>query len=414
MSGNQPKDKQFNTVEEAIEDIKNGKIVIVVDDENRENEGDFIVAAEHITPEIVNFMATHGRGLMCVALTADRCRQLELDLMVSNSNALKETAFTVSVDLIHPEITTGISVNDRYLTIKALIDPNTKPGDLARPGHLFPLIAKENGVLRRAGHTEATVDLTRMAGLTPGGVLVEIMNEDGSMARLKELKVIAQKFDIKIISVEDLIKYRLKSETLIKRGVTAKLPTKFGDFEIIPFIQMSNNLEHIALVKGEWTKDDPILVRVHSSCATGDIFGSYRCDCGAQLHQAMRLIEKEGRGAIVYLIQEGRGIGLFNKVMAYKLQEEGKDTVEANIELGFKPDERDYGVGAGILRELGLGKIRLMTNNPVKRAALEAYGLQIMENVPLEIEPNPYNEFYMQTKKDKMGHFLELVHPKHS
>lgn len=413
MSGNQPKDKQFNTVEEAIEDIKNGKIVIVVDDENRENEGDFIVAAEHVTPEIVNFMSTHGRGLMCVALTAERCRQLELELMVSNSNALKETAFTVSVDLIHPEITTGISVNDRYLTIKALIDPSTKPGDLARPGHLFPLIAKENGVLRRAGHTEATVDLTRMAGLTPGGVLVEIMNEDGSMARLKELKVIAQRFGIKIISVEDLIKYRLKRETLIKRGVTAKLPTKFGDFQIIPFIQMSNNLEHIALVKGEWTKDDPILVRVHSSCATGDIFGSYRCDCGAQLHQAMRLIEKEGRGAIVYLIQEGRGIGLFNKVMAYKLQEEGKDTVEANIELGFKPDERDYGVGAGILRELGLGKIRLMTNNPVKRAALEAYGLQIVENVPLEVEPNPYNEFYMQTKKDKMGHFLELVHPKH-
>jgi 3,4-dihydroxy 2-butanone 4-phosphate synthase/GTP cyclohydrolase II len=413
MSGNQPKDKQLNTVEEAIEDIKNGKIVIVVDDENRENEGDFIVAAEHITPEIVNFMATYGRGLMCVALTADRCRQLELDLMVSNSNALKETAFTVSVDLIHPEITTGISVNDRYLTIKALIDPNTKPADLARPGHLFPLIAKENGVLRRAGHTEATVDLTRMAGLTPGGVLVEIMNEDGSMARLKELTIIAQKFGIKIISVEDLIKFRLKKETLIKRGVTAKLPTKFGDFEIIPFIQMSNNLEHIALVKGEWTKDEPILVRVHSSCATGDIFGSYRCDCGAQLHQAMRLIEKEGRGAIVYLIQEGRGIGLFNKVMAYKLQEEGKDTVEANVELGFKPDERDYGVGAGILRELGLGKIRLMTNNPVKRAALEAYGLQIVENVPLEIEPNPYNEFYMQTKKDKMGHFLELVNPKH-
>ncbi|HEX2935985.1 MAG TPA: bifunctional 3,4-dihydroxy-2-butanone-4-phosphate synthase/GTP cyclohydrolase II [Bacteroidales bacterium] len=413
MSGNQPKDKQFNTVEEAIEDIKNGKIVIVVDDENRENEGDFIVAAEHVTPEIVNFMSTHGRGLMCVALTAERCRQLDLDLMVSNSNALKETAFTVSVDLIHPEITTGISVNDRYLTIKSLIDPSTKPGDLARPGHLFPLIAKENGVLRRAGHTEATIDLTRMAGLTPGGVLVEIMNEDGSMARLKELKIIAQRFGIKIISVEDLIKYRLKRETLIKRGVTAKLPTKFGDFQIIPFIQMSNNLEHIALVKGEWTKDDPILVRVHSSCATGDIFGSYRCDCGAQLHQAMRLIEKEGRGAIVYLIQEGRGIGLFNKVMAYKLQEEGKDTVEANIELGFKPDERDYGVGAGILRELGLGKIRLMTNNPVKRAALEAYGLQIVENVPLEVEPNPYNEFYMQTKKDKMGHFLELVHPKH-
>jgi 3,4-dihydroxy 2-butanone 4-phosphate synthase/GTP cyclohydrolase II len=410
MSGNQPIDNNFNTVEEAIEDIKNGKIVIVVDDENRENEGDFIVAAEYVTPEIVNFMSTHGRGLMCVALTAERCRQLELELMVQNSNALKETAFTVSVDLIHPEITTGISVNDRYLTIKALIDPKTRPADLARPGHLFPLIAKENGVLRRAGHTEATVDLTQMAGLTPGGVLVEIMNEDGSMARLPQLLVIARKFGIKIISVEDLIKYRLQRETLIKRGVRAKLPTKYGDFEIIPFIQLSNNLEHIALLKGSWTKDDAVLVRMHSSCSTGDIFGSYRCDCGSQLHQAMRLIEKEGRGVIVYLIQEGRGIGLFNKVMAYKLQEEGKDTVEANIELGFKADERDYGVGAGILRDLGLGKIRLMTNNPVKRAALEAYGLHIVENVPLEIEPNSYNEFYMQTKKDKMGHFLELVH----
>lgn len=410
MSGNQPIENKFNPVEEAIEDIKNGKIIIVVDDENRENEGDFIVAAEHITPEIVNFMSTYGRGLMCVSLTAERCRQLELDLMVQNSNALKETAFTVSVDLIHPDITTGISVNDRYLTIKALIDPKTRPDDLARPGHLFPLIAKENGVLRRAGHTEATIDLTRMAGLKPGGVLVEIMNEDGSMARLPQLLVIAEKLGIKIISVEDLIKYRLQRETLIKRGVRVKLPTKFGDFEIIPFIQLSNNLEHIALIKGDWTPDDAVLVRMHSSCATGDIFGSYRCDCGSQLHQAMRLIEKEGRGVIVYLIQEGRGIGLFNKVLAYKLQEEGKDTVEANVELGFKPDERDYGVGAGILRDLGLGKIRLMTNNPVKRAALEGYGLHIIENVPLEIETNPYNEFYMQTKKDKMGHFLELVH----
>ena len=411
MSGNQPQDhiKKFDPIEEAIDDIRIGKMVIVVDDENRENEGDFIVAAELITPEIVNFMATHGRGLMCVALTADRCLELDLHLMVSNSNALKETAFTVSVDLIGEGVTTGISAMDRYQTIKALIDPATKPSDLARPGHLFPLIAKENGVLQRAGHTEATVDLTQMAGLTPGGVLVEIMNEDGTMARLPQLLELAKKFGIKIISVESLIKYRLERETLIKRGVKVKLPTKYGNFQLIPFIELSTNLEHIALIKGEWNKEEPVLVRVHSSCITGDIFGSYRCDCGSQLHQAMRLIEKEGKGALVYMNQEGRGIGLFNKMMAYKLQEEGRDTVEANLDLGFKADERDYGIGASILRELGLGKIRLLTNNPVKRAALEAYGLHIIENVPLEIEPNEHNEFYLHTKKTKMGHFLELV-----
>lgn len=411
MSGNQPKDKlKLNSVEEAINDIRDGKLVIVVDDENRENEGDFIVAAEHITPEIVNFMSIHGRGLMCVALTTDRCRQLDLQLMVHNSNALKETAFTVSVDLIGSGVSTGISATDRYMTIKALIDPKTKPSDLARPGHIFPLIAKENGVLRRAGHTEATIDLTAMAGLTPGGVLVEIMNEDGSMARLPQLFEIARKHNLKIISVEEMIKYRLERETIIKKGDTVKLPTKYGNFELTPFVQLSNNMEHVALVKGEWTKDDTVLVRVHSSCITGDIFGSYRCDCGSQLHQAMRMIEKEGRGVILYMNQEGRGIGLFNKIKAYKLQEAGRDTVEANLDLGFQPDERDYGVGASILRELGLCKINLLTNNPKKRAALEGYGLQIIKNVPLEIEPNSYNEFYLQTKKEKMGHFLELVY----
>jgi 3,4-dihydroxy 2-butanone 4-phosphate synthase/GTP cyclohydrolase II len=411
MSGNQPKGNfKLNSVEEAIDDIRNGKIVIVVDDENRENEGDFIVAAEHITPEIVNFMSIYGRGLMCVALTTDRCRELDLQLMVRNSNALKETAFTVSVDLIGSGVTTGISATDRYLTIKALINPATKPSDLARPGHLFPLIAKDNGVLRRAGHTEATVDLARMAGLIPAGVLVEIMNEDGSMARLPDLYEIAHRHNLKIISVEDLIKYRLDSETIIKRGDTVKLPTKYGNFELTPFLQLSNNQEHVAITKGEWTKDDAVLVRVHSSCITGDIFGSYRCDCGSQLHQAMRMIEKEERGVILYMNQEGRGIGLFNKIKAYKLQEEGRDTVEANLDLGFQPDERDYGVGANILRDLGLCKIRLLTNNPKKRAALEGYGLQIIENVPLEIEPNPYNQFYLQTKKVKMGHFLELVY----
>jgi 3,4-dihydroxy 2-butanone 4-phosphate synthase / GTP cyclohydrolase II len=400
---------KLNTIAEALEDIKAGKVIIVVDDENRENEGDFIVAAEKITPEIVNFMATHGRGLICAPIPERRCEDLELDMMVDTNTAIHATPFTISVDLIGHGCATGISASDRAKTIRALVDPNTQPSELGRPGHIFPLKARDKGVLRRAGHTEAVVDLTILAGLKPGGALVEIMNEDGSMARLPELMKIAKHFDIKIISIEDLIKYRLNLETIIKRGVTVKLPTKFGEFRLTPFLQISNNLEHIALVKGEWTKDEPVLVRVHSSCITGDIFGSYRCDCGSQLHQAMRMIEKEGKGVILYMNQEGRGIGLFNKIMAYKLQEEGRDTVEANLDLGFKADERDYGVGASILRELGLGNIRLMTNNPKKRIALEGYGLHITENIPLEIEPNEHNEFYLMTKKHKMGHFLELV-----
>ncbi len=411
MSGNQPivNIQKLDSIEDAIEDIRQGKMIIVVDDENRENEGDFIAAADLITPEIINFMAINGRGLICAALPENRCRELELDLMVSNSNALNKTAFTVSVDLIAPGITTGISASDRARTIKALVDSSTNPEDLARPGHIFPLIAREKGVIRRAGHTEAAIDLTRLAGLKPGGVLVEIMNEDGTMARLPELFELAKKLNIKIVSIEDLITYRLSGESLIKKGVRISLPTKFGTFDLIPFIQLSNNHEHVALIKGTWTKDEPVMVRVHSSCVTGDIFGSLRCDCGPQLHQAMRKIEKEGKGVLVYMSQEGRGIGLFNKIKAYKLQEEGRDTVEANIDLGFKADERDYGVGASILRELGLGKIRLMTNNPVKRIALEGYGLQIVEIVPLEVEPNPFNEFYLRTKRDKMGHSLDFL-----
>ena len=398
----------LNTIEEAIEDIRKGKIIIVVDDEDRENEGDFIFAAELITPEIVNFMATYGRGLICASLPEERCEELELDLMVGKNTSYHETQFTVSVDLISKKCTTGISAHDRALTIKALVDPSTKPDDLGRPGHIFPLKAKSRGIIRRAGHTEAAVDLTRLAGLKPGGALVEIMNEDGSMARLPNLMKIAKKFNLKIITIKDLIAYRLQKESLIEQGAKVKLPTKYGEFFLIPFLQKSNRLEHIALIKGKWQKDEPVLVRVHSSCITGDIFGSLRCDCGPQLHQAMQLIEKEGKGVIVYLNQEGRGIGLFNKMKAYKLQEQGRDTVQANIELGFPPDERDYGVGANILRELGLGKIRLITNNPVKRAGLEGYGLEIVGNVPIEIEPNKYNEFYLKTKKDKMGHFLEL------
>lgn len=399
----------LNKVEEAIEAFRKGEIVIVVDDEDRENEGDFICAAELATPEIVNFMATYGRGLICVPIPEERCEELELEMMVPVNTSLHSTPFTVSVDLLGHGCATGISASDRAKTIKALIDPDTQAEDLGRPGHIFPLKAKAKGVLRRAGHTEAAVDLARLAGLKPGGVLVEIMNEDGTMARLPQLVDIAKTHHLKIISIESLIAFQLKRDTLIERGERVKLPTKYGDFELIPFIQKSNGLEHVALLKGKWSKDEPVMVRVHSSCVTGDIFHSYRCDCGPQLHEAMRRIEEAGKGVIVYLNQEGRGIGLFNKIKAYKLQEEGRDTVEANLDLGFEEDERDYGVGASILRELGLGKIKLLTNNPVKRAGLEGYGLTVVENMPLEIPPNKYNQFYLETKRKKMGHFLELV-----
>jgi 3,4-dihydroxy 2-butanone 4-phosphate synthase / GTP cyclohydrolase II len=402
---------RLNSIEEAIKDIREGKLIIVVDDESRENEGDFIISAEKITPEAVNFMTKYGRGLVCAPLPEYRCNELELELMVGKNTSLHETPFTVSVDLIGHHTTTGISASDRSKTINSLVDPSTKPSDLGRPGHVFPLKAKEKGVLRRAGHTEAVVDLTSLAGLKPGGALVEIMNDDGSMARLPELIEIAKRFDLKIITIEDLIAYRLQQESLILKGVRVKLPTAYGDFELIPFKQKSNGIEHIALVKGKWTSEDPVLVRVHSSCITGDIFGSKRCDCGSQLHKALQMIEKEGQGVLVYMNQEGRGIGLFNKIKAYKLQEQGKDTVEANLDLGFQEDERDYGVGANILRELGLGKIRLLTNNPVKRKGLEGYGLEIIENIPLEVKPNEHNRFYLETKKNKMGHTLELVDP---
>ncbi len=407
MFGNQPKgSSSLNTIEEALDDLRNGKILIVVDDEDRENEGDFVCAAELVTTEMVNFMAKHGRGLICAPLSESRCSELELNLMVGNNTALHQTAFTVSVDLLGQGCTTGISAYDRAKTLRALVDPATKPEDLARPGHIFPLMAREKGVLRRAGHTEAVVDLTRMAGLKPGGVLVEIMNDDGSMARLPELLEIAKKFKLKIISIQDLIAYRLQFEKIIDKGARVKMPTDFGIFDLIPFRQKSNKLEHVALVKGTWADDEPILVRVHSSCVTGDIFNSQRCDCGLQLKKAMEMIEREGKGVLVYLNQEGRGIGLFNKIHAYKLQEDGLDTVEANIELGFEPDERDYGVGASILHELGVRKMRLISNNPVKRKGLEGYGLEIIENIPLEVQPTPYNEFYLQTKRDKMGHLI--------
>lgn len=403
---------RLNTIDEAIEDISAGKLIIVVDDEDRENEGDFIAAAEHVTTDMVNFMTKQGRGLICCALSEERCEELELDMMVRVNTSSHATPFTVSVDLLGPDCGTGISASDRAKTINALVDPKTKPEDLGRPGHIFPLKARNRGVLRRAGHTEAALDFARLAGLKEGGALVEIMNEDGSMARLPELIKIADKFQLKIVTIKDLIEYQLKRDSLIIKGVRAKLPTEFGDFDVIPFIQKSNNIEHLALVKGEWEKDESVLVRVHSSCMTGDIFHSYRCDCGPQLHEAMRLIEKEGKGAIVYLMQEGRGIGIFNKIHAYKLQEEGRDTVQANLDLGFLDDERDYGVGASILRELGLGRIRLLTNNPVKRAGLEGYGLEIVENVPLVIPPNKFNVEYLETKQDKMGHNLYIKRTK--
>lgn len=396
----------LNKIEDALGDLKEGKVIIVVDDEDRENEGDFVTAAKNATPEVVNFMARYGRGLICTPLTAARCQELDLSLMVSHNTAAHETNFTVSVDLLEHGCTTGISASDRSKTILALIDPQTRPEDLGRPGHIFPLMAKDGGVLRRSGHTEATVDLSRMAGFEPCGVLVEIMNEDGSMARLPDLLVIAENFNLKIISIKDLIEYRLKHESLIRREVTAKLPTEYGFFDITAFTQIDTGEQHLALAKGSWEENEPILVRVHSSCVTGDIFGSARCDCGDQLHQAMKLIEKEGKGLIVYMNQEGRGIGLVNKLKAYQLQEQGMDTVDANLHLGFKSDQRDYGVGAQIIREMGVTKMKLLSNNPRKRAGLIGYGLEVVQNVPIEIKSNPFNAAYLKTKRDKMGHDL--------
>ena len=400
---------QLNTIEEAIEDIRNGKIIIVVDDEDRENEGDFICAAEKVTTEIVNFMATHGRGLICTSIPEETCKRLDLELMVGKNTASYETPFTISVDLIGHGCTTGISAYDRAMTIKALVNKNTKAEDLGRPGHIFPLKSKDRGVLRRAGHTEAGVDFTKLAGLEPGGVLVEILNEDGTMARLPQLVKVAERFNLKIVTIKDLIEYKLKDESLIVEGVKVDMPTKFGHFELIPFLQKSNGLEHMALIKGEWNEDEEILVRMHSSCATGDILGSLRCDCGDQLDKAMEMVEKEGKGVVIYMNQEGRGIGLMNKMKAYKLQEEGMDTVDANIHLGFKADERDYGVGAQILRNLGITKIKLITNNPIKRVGLEGYGLEIVDIVPSIVKPNKYNQKYLETKQNRMGHYLDLI-----
>lgn len=395
---------KLNTIEEAIEDIKNNKVVIVVDDEDRENEGDFVAAARSVTPEMINFMATHGRGLICAPLVEDKCDELGLTLMVRDNSAAYETPFTVSVDLIGHGCTTGISASDRSKTIQALIDPNINPNELGKPGHIFPLRAKKGGVLRRAGHTEAAIDLARLAGFEPAGVIVEILNEDGSMARLPQLMVIAKKFDLKVVAIKDLIAYRLKNETLIEREVSVKMPTEYGDFDLVAYKQITNDMEHLALVKGTWEEGESVLVRVHSSCMTGDIFGSCRCDCGPQLQAAMRMVEKEGKGVIVYMNQEGRGIGLLNKLKAYKLQEEGYDTVEANIKLGFKSDQRDYGIGAQIIRDLGVSKMKLMSNNPKKRTGLVGYGLEIVESVALEMDANEHNQKYLQTKKDKLGH----------
>lgn len=398
---------RLNTIDEAIADFKEGKFVIVVDDEDRENEGDFIIAAEKITPEKVNFMLTYGRGVLCAPITEERCAELELDMQVTANTSIYETPFTVTVDLLEG-CTTGVSMHDRAATIRALADPKTKPTDLGRPGHVNPLRARSRGVLRRAGHTEASVDLAKLAGLYPAAALIEIINEDGTMARLPQLVKVAERFGLKIISIKDLIAYRIQLESIVEKGVEVDMPTQYGHFRLIPFRQKSNGLEHIALIKGTWDKDEPILVRVHSSCMTGDIFGSYRCECGEQLHRAMEMIEAAGKGVIVYMNQEGRGIGLMNKIAAYKLQEEGYDTVDANLHLGFDADERDYGVGAQILREVGVTKMKLMTNNPVKRIGLEAYGLEITENVGIEITPNPYNERYLKTKKERMGHTLHF------
>lgn len=396
---------QLDTIESALEAFAQGEFVIVVDDEDRENEGDFIIAAEKITPEKVNFMLKNGRGVLCAPITIDRCRELELDHMVGNNTSILGTPFTVTVDKLEG-CTTGVSTHDRAATIRALADPTSTPQTFGRPGHINPLYAQNKGVLRRAGHTEAAVDMARLAGLYPAAALIEIMNEDGTMARMPQLIAIAKQHNLRIIAIRDLIAYRLRMESIVEKGAEVKLPTEYGDFHLIPFRQKSNGKEHIALIKGSWKKDEPILVRMHSSCMTGDIFGSKRCECGEQLHRAMRTIEAEGKGVVVYLNQEGRGIGLMAKIEAYKLQEEGLDTVDANIHLGFDPDERDYGVGASILKELGVTKMRLMTNNPVKRVGLEAYGLEIVENVPIEITPNKYNEFYMRTKKERMGHKL--------
>ncbi len=408
MSGNQHNgtdlDRKLNTVEEAIEDIKAGKLVIVVDDEDRENEGDFITAARNVTPEVINFMATHGRGLICAPILEERCNELDLPLMVNDNTTSHGTPFTVSIDLVGFGCTTGISAADRSKTVQALIDPRTRPSDLGRPGHIFPLRARKGGVLRRAGHTEATIDLARMAGFEPAGVLVEIMNEDGTMARLPDLFKVADRFDLKVISIRDMISYRLAKERLIKREVNVKMPTKYGNFDLIAFTDKLSGETHMALVKGSWKKDEPVLLRVHSSCLTGDILGSMRCDCGDQLKMAMEQIEREGKGILLYMNQEGRGIGLLNKLRAYKLQEQGRDTVEANIELGFQSDQRDYGIGAQILRDLNVSKIRLMTNNPKKRIGLNGYGLEIVENVAIESTPNEHNEEYLKTKRDKMGH----------
>lgn len=398
---------KLNSIEEALDDFREGKIVIVVDDEDRENEGDFIIAAEKITPETVNFMLKNGRGVLCAPITLSRCKELQLEPQVSSNTSLLGTPFTVTVDKVEG-CTTGVSTADRAATIKALADPASKPETFARPGHINPLYAQDNGVLRRAGHTEASIDLARLAGLYPAAALIEIMNEDGTMARMPQLINIAKENNFKIISIKDLIEYRLKIESLVEKGEEVDMPTEHGHFRLIPFRQKSNGLEHIALIKGEWSEDEPVIVRVHSSCMTGDIFGSQRCDCGAQLHEAMKLIEKTGKGVIVYLNQEGRGIGLMNKMRAYKLQEEGMDTVDANLCLGFKADERDYGVGAEILRQIGVHKMRLITNNPVKRIGLESYGLTITENISIEIEPNTYNSRYLHTKAERMGHTLNF------